>query len=119
MRVEEEPDDELLGSVELDMIPGVRSRRMDREAARLYDLLLATGVSRGDAKANIIELYSPRRVTAEIGTLPNMSLAGGSTFDLRADENGVSWDFRFLEHRRRARARIVREQPFLVVGSPP
>ena len=48
-----------------------------------------------------------------------MSLAGGSTFDLREDENGVRWDVRKGEDRDRARRRILKERPFLVVGSPP
>ena len=48
-----------------------------------------------------------------------MSLAGGSTFDVRCDANGVAWDFRRADHRRRAREQIRHEKPFLVVGSPP
>ena len=88
--------------------------RMHREATRLYDLLLTTGVSPGDAQAKVAELYSPPRVTVECGHLPHLSLKGGSTFDLRADANGKSWDFRLLEHRSRARAQIaVRSRTWL------
>ena len=54
-----------------------------------------------------------------LGGLPHLSLKGGSTFYWGADANGRSWDFRILEHRRRARAQIVREEPYLVIGSPP
>jgi hypothetical protein len=92
---------------------------MHREATRLYDLLLTTGVGPGDAQAKVAELYSPPRVTVELGRLPHLSLKGGSTFDLRADANGRSWDFRLLEHRRRAHAQVAREKPYLVMGSPP
>ena len=48
-----------------------------------------------------------------------MSMVGGSTFDLRCDANGVAWDFRKAADRQRAREQIRREEPFLVVGSPP
>ena len=64
--------------------------RMRREATRLYDFLLTTGVSPGAAQAKVAELYSPPRVTLELGRLPHLSLKGGSTFDLRADANGKS-----------------------------
>ena len=77
------------------------------------------GVSRGDAAAKVVELYSPPRVTAELGRLPHMSLVGGPTFDLRSGANGVAWDFCKADHRRRAREQFQREEPFLVIGSPP
>jgi hypothetical protein len=54
--------------------------RMYREATRLYDLLLTTGVSPGDAQAKVAEPYSPPRVTVELGRLPHLSLRGGFTF---------------------------------------
>ena len=73
----------------------------------------------GDAAAKVAELYSPPRVTAELGRLPYMSLVGGPTFDLRCDANGVTSEFRRAADRRRAREQIKRERPFLVVGSPP
>ena len=82
-------------------------------------MMLVHGVSRGDAAAEVAELYSPPRVTAELGRLPLMSLVGGPTFDLRADANGVAWDFRRADHRRRARAQIRQVQSFLVISSPP
>ena len=64
-------------------------------------------------------LFSPPRVTAELGRLPQMSLVGGSTFDLRCDANGVDWGFRREADRRRAREQIQKEKPYLVIGSPP
>ena len=119
MHVEPDGDEEVLGALWWDALPLVRTPRMRREAVQIYELMLVSGVSPGDAEAKIIELYSPPRVTALIGTLPNMSLAGGPTFDLRQDENGASWDFRRREDRQRARARIREERPFVVIGSPP
>ena len=65
------------------------------------------------------ELYSPPRVTAELGRLPNMSLVAGSTFDLRADVHGRAWDFTKAQDRHEARARIAAEKPYMVIGSPP
>ena len=47
-----------------------------REANRIYEVLLVHGVSRGDAAAKVAELYSPPRVTAQLGRLPHMSLVG-------------------------------------------
>jgi hypothetical protein len=90
MQVEEE--EEVVGDMmeSVLMAPGLsalRDRfqrslplRMHREATRLYDLLLTTGVSPGDAHAKVAELYSPPRVTVELGRLPHLSLKGGSTF---------------------------------------
>ena len=119
MQVEDGGEEELMGSLLLELRELNPSRRLVREATRLYELLLATGVSPGDARAKIVELYCPPRVTSEAATLPWLSLAGGPTFDLRADADGRSWDFRLESDRRRARARIAREKPFLVIGSPP
>ena len=119
MNVEDTGDDELLGALREGVVPGIRNKRMAREAPRLYERLLVSGVSRGDAEAKVVELYSVPRVTSALSTLPYMGLVGGPTFDLRKDENGQSWDFRLAEHRDRARRRILREKPFLVVGSPP
>ena len=92
---------------------------MHREATHLDDLLLTTGSSPGNEQAHAVELYNPPRVTVALGRLPRLSLMGGSTFDLRADANGRSWDFRLLEQQRRARAQTAREKLHLVVGSPP
>ncbi len=64
----------------------------------------------------VAELYSPPRVTA---ALPIGELAAGSTFDLRADVDGVTWDFGKPDDRRRALERIRAEEPYLVIGSPP
>ena len=119
MQVEDDDDAELLGALRQEGVVGPQTREAAREASKVYELLLVTGVSRGDAAAKVSELFSPPRVTAELGRLPYMSLVGGSCFDLRRDANGVAWDFRKSADRERARAQIRREKPFLVVGSPP
>ena len=119
MHVEGDNDADLMGALAAEGVPWLPSRRAAREANGIYELLLVHGVSRGDAAAKVAELYSPPRVTAELGSLPHMSLVGGPTFDLRKDANGVAWDFRRADHRRRAREQIREEQPFIVIGSPP
>ena len=48
-----------------------------------------------------------------------MGLAPGATFDLAEDEFGVTYDVLKAADRQRIRARVARDQPFLVVGSPP
>ena len=119
MQVEVDDDDALLGALQQEGVVGPQTVEAAREASKVYELLLVSGVSRGDAVAKVSELFSPPRVTAELGRLPFMSLVGGSCFDLRRDANGVAWDFRRAEDRERAREQIRREKPFLVVGSPP
>ena len=71
------------------------------------------------AKYKVTELFSPPRVTAEMQSLPILGFVPGSTFDLRVDSNGVSWDFLRADDRRRARNQIQKEKPYLVCGSPP
>ena len=83
MHVEETGADELLGTLREGVITGIRNKRMAREASRLYECLLVSGVSRGDAEAKVVELYSVPRVTSALSTLPYMGLVGGPTFDLR------------------------------------
>ena len=119
MQVEGDNDADLMGALAAEGVPRLPSRRVAREANSIYELLLVHGVSRGDAAAKVAELYSPPRVTAELGRLLHMSLVGGPTFDLRKDANGVAWDFRRADHRRRAREQIREERPFIVIGSPP
>ena len=119
VHVESDDDEALLDALAKDGLGRILTPKAAREANCIYEMLLVHGVSRGDAVAKVAELYSPPRVTEELGRLPRMSLVGGSTFDLRADANGVAWDFRRADHRRRAREQIRQERPFLVIGSPP
>jgi hypothetical protein len=90
-----------------------------KEALDLYELILSLGAEPTRARHCVAELYSPPRVTAELGVLPNLALEPGMTFDLQEDREGVRWDFLRASDRARAREAILREQPVLVVGSPP
>ena len=77
------------------------------------------GASPGCAKAKITELFSPPRITKELQRIPNLRLVAGSTYDLKADKNGKSWNFLKSEDRRRARREVEMDKPYLVIGGPP
>ena len=65
------------------------------------------------------ELFSPPRIVSEIAGLPELGLVPGSTFDLRSDSEGNSWDFLKAGDRDRVRLQIQKVKPFLITGSPP
>ena len=86
-------------------------------------LYALNGVADAAAAKAIAELYSPPRVTAELRKVrrrcPGMGLVPGATFDLAEDEFGVTYDVLKAADRQRIRARVARDQPSVVVGSPP
>ena len=90
-----------------------------KEATEIYELFLVSGASPGCAKAKISELFSPPRITAELQRLPILNLVAGSSYDLRVDKNGKSWNFLRSDDRRRARREIEKDKPYMVVGGPP
>ena len=51
--------------------------------------------------------------------MPELHLAPGQTFDLRADRNGRSWNFLLTADRAEARRVIQEAEPYIVIGSPP
>ena len=74
---------------------------------------------RQQLKAIVSEIYSPPRVTAAIKLLPEFNLIPGFAFDITTmDENGRPWDFNDPIQRARARERVLREKPMLLIGSP-
>ena len=116
--------DEILDGLLEHLPPVVR-----RDATRLCEELLIAGLSPAASARKVTELYSQPRVTAELerqrelegrhGRLPRLTLAPGSTFDLREGRDGQSWDFSKAEARRVVRAALDEEKPYLVIGSPP
>ena len=50
--------------------------------------------------------------------VPGMALVPGATFDLEEDENLVAYNVLLAADRQRIRERILRDEPYLVVGSP-
>jgi hypothetical protein len=111
---DEEDDDDMVALKRRGMPDGVA-----RDYINMYELFLVHGASAGEARKKVTELFSPPRVTAELQRLPILNLVAGSTFDLRMDAQGRSWDFLVKRDRDRARKQIEDEKPFLVVGSPP
>ncbi len=90
------------------------------EATNMLDLFLIHGAEPNLARLNVAELFSPARITAMLGSLPNFAaLAPGSTFDLRAEHAGRGWGFLRADHRQEARRRSDRERPYHSVGAPP
>ena len=92
------------------------------EVDDLLRLYAQNGVPDASAARAVAELYSPPRVTSELKRLrrrvPGMKLVPGATFDLEEDENGVAYDALTAVDRQRIRDRVIRDKPFLVVGSP-
>ena len=101
------------------VLPVPLSRRLQRQASRLYELLLVTGISPDDSWQTVFEVFSPLRVTAAMRTMPGLTLAGGDSFDLQKVEHGRSWDFLKEEDRRRCKERVFKERSYFVIGSPP
>ena len=90
---EDPPEQEQVHVNEDDMVDSLfrrMPRRVGEEATRIYELLLTDGCDPCDAKTKVCELYSPPRVTKELGKLPIMSLVAGSCFVLRMDADGRS-----------------------------
>ena len=67
---------------------------------------------------DVSELYSPPRVCQ---TALKVGLDAGTSFDLTEVDpyDNKPWDFCLQEKRDRARDRINKEKPFLLIGSPP
>jgi hypothetical protein len=115
LHVKDDDDDEdILALKKRGMPDGVA-----RDYINMYELFLIHGASAGEARKKVTELFSPPRVSAEIQRIPILNLVAGSTFDLRMDAQGRSWDFLVKGDRDRARKQIEDEKPYLVVGSPP
>ena len=80
------PAEDHLGSLlSLDISAAERT-----EANEIVELFLTLGAEFHMARAKVAELYSPPRVTTHIAKLPQLHLAAGQTFDLRADHQGRS-----------------------------
>ena len=68
----------------------------------------------------VSEIYSAPRVTKALKLMPSMELVPGFALDLSGEgENGNSWDFTRPDMRAKARALLLEEKPFLLIGSPP
>ena len=95
---------------------------LQAQVGELLQLYALNGVPDARAASAVSELFSPPRVTKELRKMlrrvPGMGLVPGSTFDLQEDEHGEAYNVLLAEDRARIRARIERDEPFLVVVSP-
>ena len=90
-----------------------------REATEIWELFLVHGVKPEVAGAKIVELYSRPRVTKQLSKFRYKGLEIGSTFDIRPDADGNSFDLTKARHRAIVRHVLRTEQPYFVIGSPP
>ena len=95
------------------------SEGVAKDFMNIYELFLVQGATKGIARAKVCELFSPPRVTDEIRRLPNITIAGGATYDLVADRNGRTFDFTKAADRRKVRREIEETETYFVIGSPP
>eukprot|EP00969_Alexandrium_andersonii_P361952 15458681-Alexandrium_andersonii.AAC.1 len=99
------------------------SARMACEAQGIRALFAVHGCEPREAALKVVELYSPPRVTREFKSRSlgrrYPAFEPGSTFDFRADEPGVAYNFLQARDRQRRRERLRAERPWLVIGCPP
>ena len=70
-------------------------------------------------RAIVSEIYSSRRVSAVAKLCPSFGILPGFDLDLTThDDDGRYWDFDEDDLRERAWAKIKKEQPTLLIGSP-
>ena len=106
---------------------GLVSPMREPEVMNLAILAMQFG---GDTKSNVkalrkhyravvSEVYSPPRVAAAAATLSKLDIDPGLSLDITTcDEFGNPWDFSKHSMRKKARERLERQAPELLVGSP-
>ena len=90
------------------------------DTRRDMDFLMKLAYDLGADPVAVSEMYSPPRGSEAAGRLKHLSIAPGFSLDLTTlDERGVPWDFSLAERRQAARAKLNKEKPMFLVGSPP
>ena len=84
---------------ELGCLPSSLEGAEREAAADLARVLLSMGASSTEAKAVLVEVYSPPRVTAHATRYPCYGVLPGGAFDLRPGPDGRSWDFERFDDR--------------------
>ena len=70
-------------------------------------------------RAIVSDICSPLRVSAVAKLCPSFGILPGLSLDLTThDDNGRHWDFDEDDMRKRALAKIKKEQPTILIGSP-
>ena len=68
----------------------------------------------------VAEVYSAPRVNKAMKLMPSLELVPGFALDLSGnDEEGHAWDFTRADMREKAKALVLKEKPFVLIGSPP
>jgi hypothetical protein len=103
-----------------DLVTVLTQTRAIPATERARRLCIIGGLSEEATKEVVSELFSPPRVTAALKSKDHGWLRAGSSFDLVVDAvSGQSWDFLQAEDRRRCWRQLQREDPWVVIGSPP
>ena len=95
------------------------------ETVRIVAALGSQGVGykrerRRAVQRMVAEVYSAPRVTKALKLMPSLELVLGFARDLSGnDEEGQAWDFTRADMREKAKALVLREKPFVLIGSPP
>ena len=118
-----QPSDRVLEH--LNMLTTVRDRadvkQLIKELEQMPKMKLPTNhrerrTMRAIGKNHISEIYSPPRIAEAASAL---GLKGGWSLDLTtADDDGKLWNFSCKEMRDRARAKMRKDKPYLLVASP-
>ena len=83
---------------------------------KLPNMRRARRSMRAQGKNDVSEIYSPPRIAEAADAI---GLKGGWSLDLTTvDENGEHWDFTREDMRKRARARLKADEPFMLIASP-
>ena len=124
VKVEESPEEDRQSLVQLlQYFPHMEVEswgdKKIRNATQIFEMFLVSGLDATSATNKIVELFSPPRVTKRLEQLKIDGLSIGTTFDLRPNQNGDSYDLTQSKVRAQVRSIWRTEKPYLVIGSPP
>ena len=72
---------------------------------------------KAEDRPDVCEVYSPPRIVEEATKL---GLRPGFSLDLTVNrDDGTPWDFNIRRHRDEVVKRVIAEEPFCLIGSPP
>lgn len=85
-------------------------------AGHLYNISVGF-VAAVSKQMDVAEVYSPPRVT---GMAERLGMRAGWSLDLATrDEEGNSWDFNKAEMKNKAARKLISDEPYVLIGSPP
>ena len=114
----EDPDD----GMSIGFLGSMQPCDADRVSLRLLQMLGSSTTSKRPVRSarTISEIYSPPRVTAELRRCRNQQVLPGFALDLTVldPDDGQAWDFSRKSKRDKALRMVLREKPYLLIGSP-